>query len=99
VFFAPFVVAITARLQEVLFLKSFQSEIFSGKSFSPPAFSIILAIYAVVLAAILMAYAVELEVGDDKVVKRMVLAVSLPMAMLMFTVAWAVGRWMLAFLL
>ncbi|MFN4133797.1 MAG: hypothetical protein ACK4GQ_05470, partial [Candidatus Hadarchaeales archaeon] len=99
VFFAPFVVAITARLQEVLFLKSSQNGFFSGASFSPPAFSIILCIYAVILAALLMVYAVELELGDDRVVKRMVLAVSLPMAILMFTVAWAVGGWMLAFLI
>lgn len=99
VFFGPFVTAITVKLQEVLFLKSAHSQLFGGGSFSPVAFSVVLGVYTIALAAILMNYAVELEYGEDRVVKRMALAVSIPMAMLMFTVALVVGGWMLSFLM
>jgi hypothetical protein len=91
IFFAPLVASVTAKIQELLFSKTSGVQFFDVSAIAPADFAIVLGTYTVILAALLMNYAVELEFGNDKVVKRMVIAVSLPVALTVFTVGWVVS--------
>jgi hypothetical protein len=94
-FFAPLVVSVTARLQELLFSKAGEGGLFGSMAIPPADFTFVLSVYTVILTALLMNYVVELELGNDRVVKRMVIAVSLPVALAIFTAGWIASGWAL----
>ncbi len=95
-FFAPFIAAIAARMQGLLASKTASVGFLgSGAGVSSAAFLFVLGLYVVLLTAILMSYAVEIELGDDPLAKRVVLARSLPVALGVFTLGAVVGGYML----
>lgn len=96
-FFAPFIAAIAARMQGLLASKT-ASVGFLGSSagISPAAFLFVLGLYVVLLTAILMSYAVEIELGDDPLAKRIAIARALPVALGVFTAGAIIGGQMLA---
>ena len=62
---------------------------------SPPAFLFVLGAYIVILTAILINYAVEIELGDDRLAKRMAIASALPVALGVFTAGAILGGQMI----
>ncbi len=95
-FFAPFIAAIAARMQGLLASKTASVEFLgSGARVSSAAFLFVLGLCVVLLTAILMSYAVEIELGDDPLAKRVALARALPVALEVFTVGVIVGGQML----
>jgi len=95
-FFAPFIAAIAARMQGLLASKTASvGFLSSGAGVSSAAFLFVLGLYVVLLAAILMSYAVEIELGDDPLAKRVALARALPIALGVFTLGAVVGGQML----
>ncbi|MBA7502409.1 hypothetical protein ES706_00993 [subsurface metagenome] len=95
-FFAPFIAAIAARMQGLLASKTalvgFLNE---GARIPSAAFLFVLGLYVVLLTSILMSYAVEIELGDDPLAKRVTLARALPIALGVFTLGAIVGGHML----
>ena len=99
-FFAPFIAAITARMQGLLASKT-ASVGFLGPStgVSSTAFLFVTGFYVVLLTAILMSYAVEIELGDDPLAKRVAIARALPVALGVFTAGAIIGGQMLGALI
>ena len=99
-FFAPFIAAITARMQDLLASKT-ASVGFLGPStgVSSTAFLFVIGLYVVLLTAILMSYAVEIELGDDPLAKRVAIARALPVALGVFTAGAIIGGQMLGALI
>lgn len=95
-FFAPFIAAIAARMQGLLASKTASVGFLgSGAGVSPAAFLFVLGLYVVLLTAILMSYAVEVELGDDPLAKRVAIARALPLALGVFTAGAIIGGQML----
>jgi len=87
-FFAPLIAAVTSRLQGVLSSKpGVVSFLKAGASTSPAAFLLALGLYVVALVVILISYATEIEFGDDRLSKRMMIARGLPIAVAVFTIS------------
>ena len=63
---------------------------------SPPAFLFVPSAYIVILTAILINYAVEIELGDDRLAKRMAIASALPVALGVFTAGAILGGQMIS---
>ncbi len=96
-FFAPFIAAIAARMQGLLASKTASVDFLSsGAGVSSAAFLFVLGLYVVLLTAILMSYAVEIELGDDPLAKRTAIARALPVALGVFTAGTIIGGQMLA---
>lgn len=91
IFFAPLVASVTAKIQEILSTKATGGQFLGSAGIKPAEFTLVLAVYSLVLTALLMNYAVELELGRDRVVKRTVIAVSLPIALGVFTAGLALA--------
>ncbi len=92
-FFAPFVASVTVQLQRVLSEKTGSMPFFGGGvNISTPSFMAVLGFYIIVLTILLLSYAVEIEHGDDDLVKRMEIARGLPMAMSVFTLGLLLGQ-------
>lgn len=95
-FFAPFIAAIAARMQSLLASKTAPVGFWdSGTGVSSPTFLFVLGFYVVLLTATLMSYAVEIEIGDDPLAKRVALAWALPIALGVFTLGSVVGKHMI----
>ena len=98
--FAPLVAAVTARLQEVLATESSGVPFLGGGSPIPFAtFLGVMGFYIIALTCILVGYSVELEHGDDGVLKRAALARALPVAMSVFTLGVVAGGQMMSSIL
>jgi len=96
-FFAPLIASITARMQHALASGAASVPGFLDAGGIPSwAFTLALGIYTVLLAAILISYAVEIELGNDKLAKRAALARSLPLALGVFTLGTLVGGQLLS---
>ena len=96
-FFAPLVVSIAAQMQWLLASKTGSVGFLgSGPAVSSAAFLLVLGIYVLLLTVILMCCAVEIELGDDRLVKRVVLAQSLPAALGVFTAGAILGGQLLS---
>ncbi len=98
-FFAPFVASIAARMQGVLSSKTTSTGFLGSTGVSPPAFLLVIGIYIVLLTAILINYAVEIELGGDRLAKRMAIASALPVALGVFTAGAILGGQMLGALI
>lgn len=94
-FFAPLVTSVAARLQGLLSTKTATIGFLGSTGISPPAFLLVLGTYIVILTAILTNYSVEIELGDDRLAKRMALASALPVALGVFTAGVILGGRML----
>ncbi|MDI6820415.1 MAG: hypothetical protein QMC89_05895 [Candidatus Hodarchaeaceae archaeon] len=82
----------TARFQGVLSGRASAASFLTASSPVPPAaFLFVLGLYILLLTSILMSCAVEIEVGDDRLAKRMIVAQSLPVAMGVFTAGALIG--------
>ncbi len=90
-FFAPFVVSISARMQGVLSSKTASFGFLNFSGVSSPVFLLVLGIYVVILTVILVNYVVEIEFGGDGVVKRMAMVNALPVALGVFTAGAIIG--------
>jgi len=87
-FFAPLITAVTSRLQEVLSSNpDTTSFLNAGASPSPDAFLLALGLYVMALVVILMSYATEIELGNDHISKRIMIARGLPLAVAVFTIS------------
>jgi len=96
-FFAPLIAAVTSRLQGVLSSKpGVVSFLKAGASTSPAAFLLALGLYVVALVVILISYATEIEFGDDRLSKRVMIARGLPVAVAVFTISALVSGQLLA---
>jgi len=96
-FFAPFIAAMAARMQGLLASKTASvSFLGSGVGVSSAAFLFVLGFYVMLLSVILMSYAVEIELGDDPLAKRIAIARALPVALGVFTAGAIIGGQMLA---
>lgn len=98
-FFAPLVASITVQLQQLLLDKTRGMPLL-GSSFyiSSPTFLGILGFYIITLTILLSLYTVEIEYGDDGLMKRMILSKALPIAMTVFTLGLLIGGQMLSIL-
>ncbi len=94
-FFAPLVTSVAARMQGLLSAKTASTGFLGSTGVSPPAFLLVLGIYIVILTAILINYAVGIELGDDKLAKRVAIASALPVALGVFTAGAILGGRML----
>lgn len=97
-FFAPLVAAVTVRLQQFLSEKTAGMPVLGGTHVSFQIFLTILGIYIVGLSILLSNYTVEIEWGDDQLIKRMTIARILPISMAVFTLGLIIGGQMLSFL-
>ena len=95
-FFAPLVTSIAARMQEMLSSKTAATGFLGSSEISPSIFLFVLGIYILLLTPILINYAVEIELGDDRLAKRMAIAGALPIAMGVFTAGAILGGQMLS---
>lgn len=87
-FFAPLIAAVTSRLQGVLSSNSDTASFLNaGASPSPDAFLLALGLCVMALVVILMSYAAEIELGNDQLSKRIMIAQGLPMAVAVFTIS------------
>jgi len=68
----------------------------AGASTSPAAFLLALGLYVVALVVILISYATEIEFGDDRLSKRVMIARGLPVAVAVFTISALVSGQLLA---
>ena len=98
-FFAPLVTSVAARMQGLLSSKTVSSGFLGSTEVSPPAFLLVLGIYIVILTVILINYVVEIELGDDRLAKRMAIASALPVALGVFTAGAILGGKMLSALI
>ncbi len=90
-FFAPFVTSVAARMQGLLSSKTALTGFLGSAEVSPSAFLLVLGVYIVLLTAILINYTVEIELGDDRLAKRMAIASALPVALGVFTAGAILG--------
>ncbi len=95
-FFAPLVTSVAARMQGLLSSKTSSTGFMSSAGVSPPAFLFVLGIYILILTAILVNYAVEIELGDDRLAKCMAITSALPVALGVFTAGAILGGQMLS---
>ncbi|MDI6883763.1 MAG: type II secretion system F family protein [Hadesarchaea archaeon] len=95
-FFAPLVTSVAARMQGLLSSKTASTGFLGSTEVSPPAFLLVLGIYIVLLTAILINYAVEIELGEDRLAKRVAIASALPVALGVFTAGTILGGQMLS---
>jgi Flp pilus assembly protein TadB len=92
-FFAPLIAAVTSRLQGVLSSKPGTVPFLSSSASLPPdAFLLALGLYVVALVVILISYAAEIELGDDRLSKRVMIARGLPVAVAVFTTSVLVSQ-------
>ncbi|KXA94115.1 hypothetical protein AKJ65_05320, partial [candidate division MSBL1 archaeon SCGC-AAA259E19] len=99
-FFAPLVASITIQLQRLLSEKTSGMPFFGSEVRIPgPTFLGVLGFYVVVVTVLLSSYTVEIEWGDDGLMKRMTIARALPTAMTVFTVGLLLGDRMLSALI
>jgi len=99
-FFAPLIAAVTSRLQGVLSSNpGTASFLDAGASPSPDAFLLALGLYVVALVVILMSYAAEIELGDDRISKQIIIARGLPVAITVFTISTLMSGQLLAAIL
>jgi len=99
-FFAPLIAAVTSRLQGVISSNpGTASFLNAGASPSPDAFLLALGLYVMALVVILISYATEIELGDDQLSKRIMIARGLPMAVAVFTISAIVSGQFLAALI
>jgi len=94
-FFAPLVTSVAARLQGLLSSKTSAAGFLGSAEISPSAFLFVLGVYIVILTAILINYAVEIERGDDRLAKRVAIASALPVALGVFTAGVILGGQMI----
>lgn len=98
-FFAPLIASVTVRLQQLLSNKTSNLPFFgNGVQISDSTFLGILGFYVIVLTILLTLYVVEIEYGKNKVMKRMSLAQTLPISMLVFTTGYVFGGQILSML-
>lgn len=91
-FFAPLIASVTVRLQQLLSNKTSDLPLFgSGVQISSSIFLGILGFYIISLTVLLTLYTVEIEHGDDKVMKRINLAQTLPISLFVFTIGYVIG--------
>ncbi len=91
-FFAPLIASVTVRLQYLLSRKTTNLPFFgAGVQISSSSFLGILGFYIITLTILLTHYIVEIEYGDDRVMKRMNLAQNLPISILVFTIGYVIG--------
>jgi len=95
-FFAPLIAAVTSRMQGVLTKTAAGGAFLGGGAVSPSLFLLVLGIYVVMLAAILISYSTEIEVGNDALAKCAAIARGLPLALAVFTIGAIVGGQMLS---
>ncbi len=95
-FFAPLIASVVSRMQGVLTKTATGGAFLGGGAVSPSLFLLVLGVYVTMLAAILISYSTEIEVGDDALVKRAAIAQALPIALAVFTVGAIVGGKMLS---
>jgi hypothetical protein len=95
VFFAPLVTAITARIQGMLATRG--GELLSS-SMDPAGLTLVMGVYSVILSVLLVNLVVELEHGNDQVIKRMSFAICMPLALGIFSVGWLLAGSLLGFL-
>ncbi|MFH1821166.1 MAG: type II secretion system F family protein [Methanobacteriota archaeon] len=98
-FFAPLVTSVAARLQGLLSSKTAVFGFFNSSEISPPAFLLVLGVYIVILTAILINYSVGIELGDDRLAKRVSIASALPVALGVFTAGAILGGQMISSLI
>lgn len=99
-FFAPLVASVTVQLQRVLSEKTSGLPIFGeGVQISTSTFLGTLGFYIITLTVLLSTYTVEIERGDDGLMKRMEIARGLPVAMTVFTFGLFLGQQMMKFLI
>ncbi|KXB07324.1 hypothetical protein AKJ52_00515 [candidate division MSBL1 archaeon SCGC-AAA382C18] len=99
-FFAPFVASVTVQLQQLLSEKTSNIPIFGTKvQISSATFLGVLGLYVMIITILLSSYTVEIEVGNDKLTKRMTIAKALPTATSVYTIGLFLGKQMLSFLL
>ncbi len=98
-FFAPLVASVTVQVQNLLSEKTTDLAYFGGGvDIETSTFLTVLGLYIVVLTSILTSYTVEIEHGDDAVMKKVLLARTLPVSMTVFTFGLVVGRQILMIL-
>ncbi len=91
-FFAPLIASVTVRLQGLLSDKTANLPFFgAGVQIPFATFLGILGFYVITLTILLTFYVVEIEYGDDRVMKRMNLAKTLPISMFVFTIGYVMG--------
>lgn len=96
-FFAPLVASITVQLQQLISEKTTGIPLFgSAVQISSPTFLGVLGFYVIVLTVLLSSYTVEIERGNDSLLKRMEIARTLPVAMVVFTIGLVLGGQMLS---
>lgn len=95
-FFAPLVIAITARMHEIIEKHGdgFLTSTTSGSAGVVAAFGA----YSVILSGLLLYFAVGLELGDDRIVKRLAVGIGCIIALAVFTLSWMAGGVLLTFL-
>lgn len=96
-FFAPLITSVAARMQGLLVSKAPSAGFLgAGSGVSPTAFLFVLGLYILLLTVILINYSIEIELGDDRIAKRMAIAQALPIAIGVFTVGAIVGGQLLS---
>ena len=98
-FFAPLVTSIAARMQGALSSKTLSIDFLGKMEVSPSDFLFVLGAYIIILAAILTNYSVEIEIGDDRLAKRVAIAIAMPIALFVFTAGAVLGGQMLSSIL
>ncbi|KXB07435.1 hypothetical protein AKJ51_01225 [candidate division MSBL1 archaeon SCGC-AAA382A20] len=99
-FFAPMIASITVQIHELLSEKTKNLPFFgSGLKISSPNFLTVMGLYIIILTTILTFYIVEIESGQDKVMKRAKLAETLPVSMTVFTFGLLIGKQILSILI
>lgn len=99
IFFAPLIASVTIQLQQMLSKKTRGMPLFgSDVQISSSIFLGTLGFYMIILTILLSSYAVEIEWGKDRLMKRMSIAQTLPTAMIVFTLGLFLGNQMLKFL-
>lgn len=84
-------ISVAARMQGLISSKTAAVGFLGSTSISPPAFLLVLGIYIVILTAILTNYVVEIELGDDKLAKRVAIASAFPVSLGVFTAGAILG--------
>jgi hypothetical protein len=86
VLFSPVLMAFTARMYEVIHGRGILLSTFSHVHLTA-----VMAVYTVILAALLVDYGVRLEHGKDAPVRCVNVAVAMPTALAVFTISWLAG--------
>ncbi|KXA95541.1 hypothetical protein AKJ37_06795 [candidate division MSBL1 archaeon SCGC-AAA259I09] len=93
-FFAPLIASITVQLQDLLSEKTKDMVFFGGGlvKVSSSTFLAVLGFYIIILTTVLTSYIVEIENGDDWLLKRVMLAKTIPISMIVFSFGLVIGR-------